>query len=416
MSLTLSIAVEYLMNRRKQTVLSVLGVAMGVAFFIAITGLMQGMHNYFIDRLVDASPHVKIMDEFRNPPAQPVYDYYPDGLVSIRGLKPKAELRGIRNVEKILPVLARRDDLAISPILRGQAFLRYGGKDLATSVIGINPAAERRASQLDEDLIVGNLNNLLTNSNGIILGKALADKLGLDYGAKLSVVSPAGVTMNMKVVGIFETGVTEFDGNNSYALLKKVQVLQDKDDTINQINIKMRDVNAAPQLAASLEQKFGYKVESWQETYANIFDLFVVQNSVTYSMVIAIVLVSGFGIYNIISTAVSEKNRDIAILKSMGFSEPDITKIFLHQGIIVGIIGTVVGWLFGAFLVEVLASIDLTLEEETLVKFDGFPIYRAAWLYWAAGGMAIVIAAFSAWLPARKAAQLHPVDIIRGAA
>jgi len=391
---------------------------MGVAFFIAIAGMMRGMHEFFIEKLIDVVPHVRIMDEFREPATQPLALRYPGALIELRGLKPKEELRGIRNAKRIIAGLEKNPQIKISPVLQGQAFLRYGGKDIATSLIGIDPKRERETSKLAHDMVEGELNNLLTNSSGIILGQGLAEKLTLRMGDTFSVISPAGIVRRMKVVGLFDSGVPEVDNSTSYAMLKKVQILQDREDVINQINIRMQDIDAAPELAATLERRYGYRTESWQETFANLFEIFMIENAIMYSTVGAILLVAGFGIFNIISTTVNEKSRDIAILKSIGFSERDISEIFLYQGVVVGLIGTVMGWLLGAALVEILALIKITTEGDiqTPVDFDGFPMYRSVWLYVWGGAMTVMAAAISAYLPARKAAALHPVEIIRGAA
>ena len=419
MGMSFSIALEYIRNRKRQVFLSILGVMLGVAFFIAIAGMMRGMHDYFIEKLIDVVPHVKIIDEFRDPPPQPIYHNYPDALVELRGIKPKEELRGIRGAKQIIAKLSNNKEIRISPALQGQAFLRYGGKDIASSIIGIDPKMEQRTSNLAHDMVAGSLNGLLTNSNGIIIGEVLADKLAVRMGSKLSVISPAGVVKKMKVVGLFNSGVPEVDASTSYATLKKVQILQNKEDVINQINIRMDDIDQAPALAATLEKQYFYRTESWQESFANLFEIFMIENAIMYSTVGAILLVSGFGIFNIISTTVNEKKHDIAILKSIGFSERDVRYIFLFQGIIVGLAGTLLGWLLGAFLVEILSTIELSFDDDSVqmpVQFDGFPMYKSVWLYIGGGAMAVIASSVSAYLPARKAASLYPVDIIRGAA
>jgi len=417
MYLTFKIAMEYLWNRKRQAIISILGVVLGVAFFIAISGMMRGVHNYFIEQLIDVAPHVRVMDEYRHPDLQPVHQLYPGSLVLLHGLKPKDEIKGIRPRERIIRSLKEIEGSLISPILMGEAFLRYGGKDVAAAVIGINPTMERKASNLESDMVQGSLNNLLTNSNGIILGKDLVKKLGADMGAKLSVVSSAGVVRKMKIVGIFDTDVPEFDGSTSYTVLKKAQVLHNKDNTINQINIRLEDINKAPKIAADIESRFGYKTESWQETYASLFDMFIIEDAIMYSTVAAILLVAGFGIFNIISTSVNEKSKDIAILKSMGFSEYDIRMIFLFQGMLVGIVGSIMGCGFGAVLVDLMANIKFEMGDEIQlpVEFDGFPMYRSIWLYVWGSIMAIIASMLSAYFPAKHAASLRPVDIIRGA-
>jgi lipoprotein-releasing system permease protein len=201
-------------------------------------------------------------------------------------------------------------------------------------------------------------------------------------------------------------------------MLKKVQILQKRENRINQINIRLKDVDSAVPLASSIEKRFGYRTESWQETFANVFEMFMVENIIMYSTVGAIMLVAGFGIFNIISTSVNDKRKDIAILKSMGFSEKDILMIFVFQGILIGIVGTIIGWILGAGLIEYFASFTLDFGEdfEMPVAFDGLPMNRSVWLYIISGLMATLSSTLSAYIPARKAAELHPVEIIRGAA
>lgn len=410
-----SVALQYLTHRKRQALISVVGVMLGVAFFIGISGMMQGMHRFFIQRLVDSYPHVKVSDEYRAPKVQPAALAHPDAAVVIRGLKPRDEKQGVRNWRQIVAALKDMPGVTYSPVMAGSAFLRYGGKDVAATLIGIDPRLEKGASKLEADMKEGSLDDLLTNPNGIIVGRTLAMKLGLRNGSRVNVISPAGVVLPMKIVGIFESGVTQVDGATTYAVLKKVQILQDKPNRINQINIRVGDVDAAPQVAESLERRFRYKAESWQEAFQNIFELFVVQNAIMYTTVTVILIVAGFGIYNIISSAVMEKYRDIAILKSMGFSAEDVVRIFFFQGILIGIVGVMGGWALGFGLTEMLANVKLSLKKDVPVQMDGFPIYRAAWLYGVAGVMGIFSAAFAAWIPARRAAKLNPVDIIRGA-
>ena len=133
----------------------------------------------------------------------------------------------------------------------------------------------------------------------------------------------------------------------------------------------------------------------------------------TYSTVGAILIVSCFGIYNVISTVVFEKTRDIGILKSMGFRDSDIRRIFVLEGLMVGIVGTVLGWLLGWALVEALASVRFDLEG--FIKSQGFILYRSSQHYIIGAAMAITSATLAAWIPARRASQMKPVDIVRGA-
>lgn len=414
MSLAFDIALSHLLKRRRQSAVSIMGVALGVGFFIGMASMMQGFQRDFVARVIDVQPHITVKDEFRTPPKQPVEARFAGAAVALDGLKPKDELRGIRNARGVIGTLADWPGTHVAPTLSGQVFLRYGAKDVSATLVGIDPSAERRVTNLEKDLIAGTLDALYTAANGIILGEGVAQKVGAEMNTTLSVVSPEGVILKMKVVGIFKSGITAMDNFQAYALLKKAQILQDRPNVINQIRLKLDDVAQARFVAARIEERFGYRTESWEETNSNVLGIFVIQNAIMYSTVGAILIVACFGIFNVISTVIYEKTRDIAILKSMGFRERDIRRVFLVEGLLVGAVGTLLGWALGFGIVEFLGSLRFNIEG--FVRAQGFILYRS-WTHYAfAGGFAVASAALAAWLPARRAARLNPVDIVRGAA
>lgn len=412
--LGLAIALRHLAHRRRQTATSLIGVAMGVAFFIGIAAMMQGFQRDFVARIIDASPQVTIKDEFRTPPPQPVERVFPDAAISLAGVKPRDEVRGLRGARAIIDALEQMPGLKVAPTLAGQILMRFGSKDVSVNVTGIDPEKERRVTRLESDLVSGSLEGLYTAANGIIIGEGIALKSGIGMDDMVSVVSPAGIVMKMKVVGIFRSGITLMDNFDTYALLKKVQVLQNRPNVINRIRIRLDDVEQASELSKTIEARFGYRTESWQEQSSNILGIFVIQNAIMYSTVGAILIVACFGIFNVISTVVYEKTRDIGILKSMGFREADIRRIFLYEGLIVGIIGMLLGWALGFSIVEFMASLKFNMEG--FVRAQGFVLYRTPKHYAISGAMAIFASTFAAWLPARRASRLNPVDIVRGAA
>jgi lipoprotein-releasing system permease protein len=173
-------------------------------------------------------------------------------------------------------------------------------------------------------------------------------------------------------------------------------------------------VEWARDIARSIETRYGYRTESWEETYENVLGIFVIQNGIMYSTVSAILIVAAFGIFNIISTIIHEKTRDIAILRSIGLEERDIRVIFLLEGLVVGVVGTLLGWALGHGIVELLGTIRFKVEG--FVRSEGFILNEHVGQYLLAAGFALAASSLAAFLPARKAARLKPVDIIRGAA
>ena len=414
MTLIWDIALTHLAGRLRQTTVAIAGVATGVGFSIAMAALMEGSQRDFIETLVDATPHIVIKDEYRRPPLQPVQRRYGGGAVGLRGLQPRDELRGIRNAHARVAELARLDGLKVAPILQGQVVMRFGGKDVAATLTGIDPARERAVSNIEDDLVAGSLAALRRTANGVILGSGLAERLGAAPGDTLAVTSPAGTLLRMKVVGLFHTGVVALDNAQSVALLKKVQVLQNRPNVVNQIRARVADARHAERMARRIEARIGYRTESWEEANEGLLEVLVIRNTIMYTVVGAILMVAGFGIFNVVSTIVHEKSRDIAILKSLGFFERDIRRVFVIESLVLGCIGSVLGWALGYGLSRLLGAIEI--EVKGLTEMTGLPVHYALLHYAIAAAFALTAAGIAGYLPARRAAALDPVDIIRGAA
>jgi len=408
-----SIAAAQLTHRRRQTIVSVLGVALGVGFFIGVSSIMSGSEKDFVDRLVNSAPHITVKDEFRHPATQPVFLRFPKSAVRLENVKPREYLRGIKNYGEKVEELSKRPGYVAEAALTGQAIVRYANKDVSASLIGIDPSKEKLLTKVAEDMQEGSMDRLRTASDGIVIGSGMATRLSLKLGDLATVVSPAGLVKRMKIVGIFHTGNLLLDEGQIYMLLKDAQVLLDKPFIANQLRIKVPDPNAAEEIAAALESRWGYRSESWQEVNRDILGLFIIRNAIMYSIVSAIMIVASFGIFNIISTVVLEKRRDIAILMSMGFREADIQYIFLMQGFIVGLLGMLMGWAIGWGILGILGQVEFKVPG--MADRQGFVLDKS-FQQWAIGGAFSLVAAIgAAWIPARKAAQVQPVDIIRGA-
>lgn len=413
MLLNLEIAVRHLGSRVRQSVVSILGVATGVGFSVAMAALMEGSLLDFQQTLIEASPQIIIKDEYRDPPQQPAVIAF-GGAVQIEGMKPKEEQRGIKRARALIAGLEATPGMSAAPMLDGQVVVRFGGKDVAATLSGIEPDRHVRVSQLAEDMVQGGVNDLYSAANGIIVGDGLARKIGARVGNLLNVSSSAGVLLKMKLVGLFHTGLVSVDDTHAYALLKKAQVLQNRPNVINRIRVSIPDLHAARGVARRLEERIGYLSESWDEANEDILSALQLRNTIMYVVVGAIMLVAGFGIFNIVSTIIYEKARDIAILKSLGFRDGDVRWIFVTEGVATGVIGSVLGWVLGFALCKALQSIEFS--SSWAVEMEGLPIHYAPLHYLVATVIAVGSAGVAAYIPARRAARLNPVDIIRGAA
>ncbi|MEZ5498322.1 MAG: ABC transporter permease [Steroidobacteraceae bacterium] len=414
MNLLLQIAWSHLRSRRRQSIVSLLGVVLGVAFFLAVSSLMRGSERDLIRRLVDTAPHITLYDEYRNAQPQPARVANPDAAVAIRGVKPRAERRGIRQYKRKLGAIAAMQGVEAAPILLGQVIFSFAARDEAVSISGIEPARMHHVSSIVEDMVSGTIDAVDVNPSGIIIGTGLARKLSLAMNDTVTVVAPNGNLRAMKIVGLFETGNSGYDETQTFAQLTRVQALLNRPNIANRIVMRLTDPYRARAVATAIENSTGYKAVSWQEASKDLLDALAVRNVIMYSVVSAILIVACFGIYNVISTVVLEKTRDIAILKSMGFHAQDIRRIFLVEGALIGLGGSIVGTALGAAMMRVLDNV--TIKPPGSSEAITLPLYWGADQFLLAAAFAIASAVLAAYLPARKGGRVQPVDILRGAA
>lgn len=412
MKLFFEIALKHLLARKRQSVVSLLGIVLGVAFFLCISSLMIGSESDFIRRLVDNSPHITIYDEYRTPRLQPLRAAYPNGAVELPRVKPLTEVRGIRGYAQIIATLKAMPGVKASPVLAGQALLNFAGKDYAVTINGMIPADITNVSTIENYMVEGSINDLIANPDGIIIGSEIAEKLSLYRGESLSVTSTNGQVRSFKILGIFRTGRSSYDNSQTFASLKRVQALLDRPDRANNIIMKLPDPYAAREVAERIEQQIGYKSVSWQETSEDLMNTLSIRNTIMYTVVSAVLIVAAFGIYNVISTVVLEKQRDIAILKSMGFEAGDVKKIFVIQGVLLGISGCLAGIPLGcAFM---LGLMQVRFKPPGGNEFINMPLDWGWHQFAIAAGFAMIASVLAAFLPARKAALVQPVEILRG--
>ncbi len=412
MPLALDIARAHLLGRRRQSLVAILGVTLGVAFFIAMSAMMHGFQNYFRTQIVDSNPHIMITDEIRRPARQPLALLHPDAAVAVTRVLPRDPVRGIANAGAILDALGRMRGLAAAPTLRGQLILRRAGRDYAVAALGIDPVREARVTQLADNLVAGTLDALARQSNGVIIGRALALKMGAGLGDTITGVATTGASAALRIVGLFSTGIETQDLGQVYLQLAREQALEDRPLVVNEIDIRLEDITRSVAMAKEIEGQFGFKAAPWEETYSRILAVFLLQNIIMTTVTGAILVVAGFGIFNVISTVVLEKARDIAIMRSIGLSRRVIVRIFVVEGALVGSIGTMLGWLVAMAMAAGIARIPApgaTDPNETMRVAQSLDLYVVASL------IAMAAAVGAAWLPARRAAQTDPLAVIRGA-
>jgi len=408
--LVFDIALTHVRARLRHTGVAVAGVATGVGFSVMMAALMQGSQDDFIRQLVNALPHISVTDERRSPPRQPAEEVF--AAAQIHGLTPETRRRGIKNPLAIMAAVESWVPGGVAPSVKVQAILRYASRDVGTSIIGIDPRREPNVSELVRQMRVGTLSALYRATNAIILGDRLAEKIGARVGANITVQTSEGANVNAQVVGLFHAGVRSIDEGTAYVLVRTGQILARQTGLVNELRMRVNDPLAARQVAERVERETGYKSVSWQEAHEDLLSTFVIRNVIMYTIVGAILLVASFGTYNIISTITHEKARDIAIMKSLGLPERTVRSIFVIEAALIGLAGGLAGFALGYLLCVALGSVEF---KSPFMDTNRIPLAYSAWHYLIAMAVALISSVAAGFMPARKAAGVHPVDIIRGA-
>ena len=408
--LILQIARTHILSRLRQTLVGVFGVAIGVGFSVMMASIMEGSQEDFIRQLVDSLPHISVTDERREPPRQPADQVFE--AAEIHGLTTKQLRPGIKNPYAIIAALEGWLPGAVAPSVQAKAVIRFAGRDTAASVTGIDPKREQDVSKLASQIRDGSLDALYKSSNAIILGSGLAKKAGVRIGNSVVVTAGTGRALSANVVAISHAGVTQIDENSAYVLIKTAQILAGQTGLVNELRVKARDVMQSREIASRIEAETGYKATSWQEAHEDLLSAFQMRNFIMYTVVSAILMVASFGTYNIISTITHEKTRDIAILKSLGFPSYVVRRIFVVESMMIGVMGLALGWLLGYLMSYGMAQVEF---KSPFMDATRLPIIYAPSHYVIAGAVALTASVIAGYFPARKAAAVQPVEIIRGA-
>jgi lipoprotein-releasing system permease protein len=411
----LKIVITHLISRKRQTIVSMLGVTFGITVFIFQAGVITGLQDFFIEKTINSTAHIQIYQD-KNQKSPPVllsiYDEE-QTWISVPNIKTKNELPKLKRGLQIVEILESYPEVTgVSPSLSTQAIFKIGVADVSGIINGVNIRKENRLFDLEKDMVSGSIIRLETVNNGIILGSGLAESMGAMLNDNITVVSPGGVDLQMKVVGIIDTGLRELDNSRAYSSIRNSQKLMNvTGNYITNINIKLEDVDQSGVLAREFESRFGYTAEDWKDANQGIFSVFRIQNIVTYLVIISILLVSGFGIFNILSMMIYEKMNDIAILKSIGYTDVDVRNVFLLEALIIGFLGGLVGLVIGFVISWITSIIPTNIEgfvssEYLSINFDPL-FYLLAFLF------GLVATGIAGYLPAKKASKIDPINIIR---
>ncbi|GAB4025124.1 ABC transporter permease [Spirosoma koreense] len=408
------IAQTHLLAKKRQTLVAMLGVTFGIAMFITMISFMQGVNQFLEDSALDASPHIRLYNEVNTQRPSLIDQLNPGKFNVIHHQKPKDEQARVKNGMTIAERIERAPGvLGVSPQVATQVFYNNGPIQLSGTISGVNIDRENRLYNLTSRLKSGSLRTLQNNPDGLIMGAVLARKLNVQAGDKVTVTTPKGGTRILRVVGTFGFGVGTVDNTKSYANLSTVQEMLQKDPSyITDIHVKMIDPMQAIPFGRQLRAMYGYYTEDWATANTAILAGEKIRNMLTYVVSITLLVVAGFGIYNIMNMTVINKIKDIAILKATGFEGPDIIAIFLLQAAFIGLTGGLLGLAIG-FGLSYLLSIT-PFDAGDFLSIKTFPVIFAGKYYILGLLFGIITTVLAGFFPSRKAAQVDPVSILRG--
>ena len=413
--LILNIALHLLRARLKQTIVAAIGVTFSIAMFISLVSFMNGLNDLLNGLMLNRTPHVRLYNEIKPTANQPIdlSNRYKNTTNFVRSVKPKDRGKSIYNGIPIIKALKEdKRIIDVAPKVVAPVFFNSGTIEISGVVNGIAILAEEKLFQTSDYIIEGKITDLVQN-NSIIIGKGLADKMLLIVGDRIKVTTSKGNLATLKVVGISQIGIAEIDDTMSYTSLDTAQkMLGEATNYITDIQIKLYDMASAPDVSKELQATYQLDTIDYQTANSQFETGSSVRTIISYAVGIVLLIVAGFGIYNILNMMIYEKMDSIAILKATGFSGNDVKWIFVSLSIIIGLAGGIFGLIFGFIFTSIIDVIPF--ETAALPTVKTYPINFNI-LYYIIG---IVFALFTTTIaglfPALKASKVDPVEIIRG--
>lgn len=413
--LVLNIALHLLRARLKQTVIAAVGVTFGIAMFISLVSFMNGMNDLLDGLMLNRTPHVRLYNEIKPVENQPVTlsDEYKKHINFINSIKPKDRGKAIYNSKTIINALHKdKRVLDVAPKVVTPVFFHSGTIEISGVINGIDIAAEESLFKFSDYIREGKITDL-EQSNSIIIGSGLATKMMLTVGDMIKVTTPKGNLVLLKIVGISQIGISEIDDTMSTTSISTAQkILGEATNYMTDIQLNLHDITTAPQLAKEFRSKFDLDAIDYQTTNSQFETGSTIRSIISYSVGVVLLIVAGFGIYNILNMMIYEKMDSIAILKATGFSGNDVKWIFIFLSLIIGISGGILGLVFGFIFSNIIDVIPFNMA--SLPTTETFPVNYNPVFYIIGITFAIVTTTIAGLLPALKASKIDPVEIIRG--
>ncbi|MCX6937403.1 MAG: FtsX-like permease family protein [Verrucomicrobia bacterium] len=409
MSPALLIALRFLSARKRAMLMSLAGIVFGVAFFVVTQAQTAGFESYFIKTILGVNGMVRIEDRIQSTRSLAATQGS-DFTIAVEGSV--KYIPGVQYPNDLLGALKRFPEVtAASPVIRGNATLIANFREYDVKPYGIELASFVNVSDLDTQIIDGSLGAFSENPYGLILGVRIAKRMNLQIGDSV-LLDAAGEPQRFRINAIYETGIDQVDRERVYLHLPAGRSLLNKPVGASFIQANVVAPELAPALAMRIEEAVGHSTLAWQErekTWLQVFSVLRISSALTIS---TIIFISGLGMFNTLVMIVVDKTREIAILRSMGYTREDISRIFMLQGGIVVACGVVFGCLAAAAGTYALSHIPIRIRG--IFASDHFVVLWDPWHYVGAAVIAVIVVMVASYFPSRRAARLEPGSIIRG--
>ncbi|MCC6371804.1 MAG: ABC transporter permease [Bacteroidia bacterium] len=402
------ISVSYVVTKKKLTLIAALGVTIGIAIFVFMNSMLKGFDRTSTDAIFKTVPHIRLFkdDETSRPLKKSAVGTNETVIVNPK-IVPENNV--LLNPDELIKLLKNQDNVTVvTPQTNVNVFYNNGRSQISGLSTGIDIGEANRMFNIKSFVVEGNADDLKNIQNGILLGVGIAEKMNVKTGDNISITSSKNVLKIMRVVGLFRTNNSNTDKTRSYINTSLAQQLLQKNTSyITDININVKDFDNAVIYADRFSKLTGYKAEDWKAANETLMAASRMRRIIITVVTFAILLVAGFGIYNILNMTISHKINDIAILKAIGFRGEDVIRIFVQQALIIGVIGMVMGLTLATVLVNILSHVYVGGD------IGYFPIRFEPIQYLRGLIFGFLVTFFAGYIPARKAANVDPVSIFR---
>lgn len=404
MDINSDISTTYITNDKKQTSIASLGILLGMAVYIFMNSLLSGFDRVSKNSVFKSTSHIRIYKE--DEASKPLLNA--DNILIINPKIVPQSSRIINPNGLIQQLKLEKGVTIVTPQVLVSVFYNNGRSQLSGSAIGLLPEEGNQMFNIESFLVEGSINALKSNQNGVIIGSGIAKKMSLKTGDNISITSSKGVNKIMNIVGIFQMNNSKEDNSKSYINIAAAQQFYKEGNTfVTDINVNIEEGYDVDKYAEYLSFITNYKAESWKKAYETFVAADKMRNIIITFVSTTILLVAGFGIYNIINMTVSQKLNDIAILKAMGFKGNDVVQIFVTQAMIMGMIGSIGGVIAASIVVKIVQNVWVGGD------IGYFPIDFEPIRFVQGVAFGLIVTFFAGYIPARKAAKVDPVSILR---